>query len=205
MALVSGATATLPRYAHTGLFGRLVTPATGNRVDSEPPLPWAADNGAFAGFDGPAFLRMLDRDDLVQHKPTCLFVACPDAVGDADATAALFASWRREIADRGYPVAFVLQDGVERQGVPWDELDAVFVGGTTSFKLGPVAERLVREALARGKWAHIGRVNSVRRIRRFQSMGADSFDGTAMSMFPDVFFERFLPVLANHQTGLDLT
>ncbi len=41
----------------------------------------------------------------------------------------------------------------------WHRLDALFVGGSTYFKLGPTAAGLVREAKRRGLWTHMGRVN----------------------------------------------
>ena len=43
-------------------------------------------------------------------------------------------------------------------------LAAVFVAGSTAFKLGPAAAELVREARRRGLHAHMGRVSTARRI-----------------------------------------
>jgi hypothetical protein len=54
-------------------------------------------------------------------------------------------------APSAFPVALVLQDGQQDGAIPWEEIDAVFVGGTTEFKLGRVASRLTAEAKARGK------------------------------------------------------
>ena len=54
----------------------------------------------------------------------------------------------------------------------------MFVGGSTEFKLGPVAAALCQEAKARGLWVHVGRVNSRKRLRYSASIGADSADGT---------------------------
>lgn len=145
-------------------------------------LPWACDNSAFSGFDEARFLRMLDR---VAGRPGCLWVAGPDVVGQAAATLDLFEEWEPIIREHGLPVALVLQDGQEAVPVPWDRLDAVFVGGSTDWKLGPHARHLVTEAKALGKVAHCGRVNSRARIGYAAGIGCDSVDGSGFSRWPD--------------------
>jgi hypothetical protein len=182
--LVSGATKTVRRYSGSPYLGHLLTPSNGNRVESllETGLPWAADNAAFSGFDEGRFLRMLD---WIEGRAGCLFAAAPDVVADAEATLRLFGGWRREIASRGLPVALVAQDGLESLPVPWSGLDALFLGGSTGWKLGEHAEALCREAKARGKWVHMGRVNTRQRIRLAASWGCDSVDGTGFSRWPD--------------------
>jgi hypothetical protein len=52
------------------------------------------------------------------------------------------------------PIALVAQDGLERLPVPWEHLQAVFIGGSSQWKLGPHATSLVREAKERSKWVH---------------------------------------------------
>ena len=187
--MVSGATATHARYAATGLFGHLLTPRNGNapaRLGLNN-LPWAADNDAFHGFHAPRFCRMLSR---IASRPGCLFVACPDVVADASATRARFDRWEPVIRECGLPVAYVLQDGQENVPVPWDRCDAVFVGGSTEFKEGSIAQRLVSEAKHLGLWVHVGRINSRRRLKIMMQWGCDSYDGTSISMFPDKYFPR---------------
>jgi hypothetical protein len=181
--LVSGATKTVRHYSGSPYLGHLLTPANGNRVESllATGLPWAADNGAFSGFNEQRFLRMLDR---IEGRAGCLFVAAPDVVADAEATLGLFA-WRREIASRGLPVALVAQDGLEALRVPWGRFDALFLGGSTDWKLGEHAQALCREAKARGKWVHMGRVNTRQRIRLAASWGCDSVDGSGFSRWPN--------------------
>lgn len=78
----------------------------------------------------------------------------------------------------GYPAAYVLQDGQEHLPVPWEEIDAIFIGGSTAWKLGPHAARLVAQARARGKHCHMGRVNSLARLRYADAIGCHSADGT---------------------------
>jgi hypothetical protein len=141
----------------------------------------------FAGFDADAFLRMLAAIDGL---PGCLFVTCPDVVGDADATLEQWRAWRPVLA--GFPVAFVLQDGITSADVPWAELAAVFVGGSTGFKLGDDAAALCREARARGAHVHMGRVNSHRRIAYARALGCDSIDGTKWARWSDAWLAEGL-------------
>jgi hypothetical protein len=192
MLLVSGTTATMRRLAPDNArhLGHLVVPSQ-RATDSvrETGLRWAADNGAFAGFDAEAFRRLLRQR---QADAGCLWVACPDVVGDARATLARFAEWKDEIAGMGYPVALVGQDGVEDCEIPWYACAAWFVGGSTGWKLSRAAADLVGEARRRGKWCHMGRVNSLRRIRYAWEIGCDSVDGSSMSRFGDTHVPKFL-------------
>jgi hypothetical protein len=189
--LINGGPA-LDRFGPSGLVGRLVSPRSGNKV--RPGERWAADNDAFLAWDEGRFRRMLGR---LAGRPGCLFVAAPDVVGDAAATLARFAAWRPVIAAAGLPVALVGQDGAEGLAIPWDSLDAWFVGGSTAWKLSAAAADLVAEARARGKWTHMGRVNTRRRLRIAFDFGCDSVDGTGWSMFPDKYLRRDLPYVAN--------
>ena len=85
----------------------------------------------------------------------------------------------------GYRAALVLQDGATPETVPWQEIDAVFTGGSTAWKLSEDAYRLGAEAKHRGLWAHMGRVNSLRRLRAADVAGYDSADGTFLAWAPD--------------------
>lgn len=166
----------------TGELGQITTPR-----ERRPPLPgvtWAADNGCFGkGYPGDdAYLAWLRR-----HSPAasrCLFATAPDVVGDAEATAKRSAHMLAPIRELGYPVAYVLQDGQQDVPVPWEDIDAVFLGGSDDFKLGPVAAGLAREAKTRGKYVHVGRVNSYKRLSYSRSLGADSADGTFVNKAP---------------------
>lgn len=118
-------------------------------------------------------------------------------MGDAAATIELSRPWLPKIRALGYPAAFVAQDGQEGLPVPWDEFDVLFVGGSTDWKLGPHARDLAREAKARAKRVHVGRVNSERRWRYCEAsypfgLGADSVDGTFLTFGPDTNLPRLL-------------
>jgi hypothetical protein len=85
----------------------------------------------------------------------CLFATAPDVVGDAQATLrrAYMLGWIRYA---GLPAALVAQDGLEHLATPWDDFDALFLGGSTAWKLGPAARALSarRKAAASGStWA----------------------------------------------------
>jgi hypothetical protein len=141
------------------------------------------DNGAFAGFDATRFVAMLDR---YRQERGCLFVVAPDVVGDAASTLKLWPFWSQAIRGYGFPVAFVAQDGLTARMTPWTELDALFIGGTTAFKLSREARMLAGYAKARGKWLHMGRVNSRRRVKYALQLGVDSIDGTGWCRWADI-------------------
>lgn len=138
---------------------------------------WAADNGCFsqgAAFRMETFLEWLDR----QPRSGCLFVVAPDVPMDAQATLERFWTASTAIRRLGFPVALAAQNGLEDRGVPWPLLDALFIGGDTEWKLGSAAAAIAWQARQNGKWVHMGRVNSRRRLARALAMGCDSADGT---------------------------
>jgi len=198
MVLINGGGA-LDRFGANRRVGRLVSPRSGNRI--KPGERWAADNDAFLAWDKARFRRMLDRFEGI---PGCLFVAAPDVVADARATLGRFAEWQPTLAARGFPVAMVAQDGAESLALPWGEVDALFVGGSTDWKLSAHAADLAGEAKARGKWIHVGRVNTRRRLRIAYDIGADSCDGTGWSRFPDLYLRKELPFLESLHQQLTL-
>jgi hypothetical protein len=170
-------------FAHPNL-GRLVQPRhyPSIRETASRGIVWAADNDAFNGFDekaAAAFGRMLE---ALAGIPGCRFVSCPDVVGEAALTDLLFEEWAPRIARFGLPVAYVVQEaGVEYEprGVPWDAIQALFIGcALDREKLGARVRDLVVEAKERGKWVHMGRVNTSRRVAYAREIGCDSVDGT---------------------------
>lgn len=152
---------------------------------------WAADNDAYnQSFNPKTFLDWLRT--IAPYKDRCLFVACPDVVGDAAATLARFHAWRPRLENLDLPIAYVLQNGATPDTVPWTAIDAVFVGGTTDWKMGPDPLQLLVHAGRLGLWRHVGRVNSVKRMHHFWPF-ADSFDGTTFAIRPDNALRAFLP------------
>jgi len=162
---------------------------------------WAADTGCFKhpdGFDRAKYLAWLDgKREFVNN---CLFATAPDIVGDAEET------WRRSepvlplIRELGYPAALVAQDGIEDMSIEWDAFDALFIGGTTEWKLSEVALQLVAAANARGKHTHMGRVNSWKRLRLAALAGCDSTDGTRGVYAPTKALPEILGWLRKFET-----
>lgn len=190
--LVSGCTATVRKYRRRWRqnLGHLLTPNNGNSIKAivQSGLPWAADNAAFSSFNAEKYQKMLTRIAL---QPRCLFVVCPDVVGDARATLDLFGEWALTIRATGQPIAFVGQDGAENICLPWNDFYAWFIGGTDDWKLSRASVGLALEAKDRGKWVHMGRVNSFLRIRQAIAAGCDSFDGGSASMFGETYIPRY--------------
>ena len=158
--------------------GQLLTPLTRYRL-RDPSRPWAIDNGGYSGLDIRAFLALLDREK--HHANLCRFVTCPDIVSSARRTLELFEHWKPKLA--GWKLALACQDGQEHLPIPWAEIDAVFIGGSTNWKGSSHAAHIVQAAKAMGKWVHAGRVNDPARWAHFQKLGADSADGTGIARY----------------------
>jgi hypothetical protein len=199
-------------------LGRLLTPRHYSSVEktAEAGIPWACDNDGFNGINEDKLMMMLDR---IEGLPGCRFITAPDVVrclhcrrtkdgyggggacvcdgvgiyGDAELTAARFDDWYELLAQVGQPIALVIQNGQREVGVPWDRIDAIFVGGDDDFKLGEEAAELAREAHARGKWVHWGRVNSRKRMKHILETGAaDSCDGSSWARFRHTLLDKGL-------------
>jgi hypothetical protein len=196
----------IPIYKTMGL-GVMLTPVMGN--GATPGLPWAADTGCFKNPDGFDLGRYLDRlERWTATAGPCLFATAPDVLGDPDET------WRRSrnilpvLRHKGYRAALVSQDGLTDP--PWDAFDVLFIGGTDAWKLSEGAYQQATEAKARGKWAHMGRVNSADRYKAAMAAGYDSADGTFVGFGPDLNLPRVQswldqvksqPALWGHSSG----
>lgn len=166
-------------------FSVIVTPNMGNRLPDG--VLWAADTGCYSQgdkFDPIRYFHWLEARAYASDR--CLFATAPDVVGDATAT------WVRslwalpKIRSLGFKAALVAQDGIEDTKIEWDAFDALFIGGTTEWKLSSVVETLIVIAKNRKKWVHMGRVNSERRYRMARLSGCDSVDGTYIAFGPDI-------------------
>lgn len=157
---------------------QLLTPLT-RFTRQHPEAFFAVDNGAFAKFDADAFLALLEREKEAKH--LCRFVSVPDVVGSARRTLEVFEHWRFRM--NGWPLALVAQDGQEDLPIPWKGIEAVFIGGTTAWKLSEHAAAICKAGKALGKWVHAGRVNTPARFEYFEKLGADSIDGTGLSRY----------------------
>lgn len=167
-----------------GLIACMTTPAQGNRIPDG--ALYACDNGKF-GKGWPGETRWFEWlcTTVDRYGPDrCLWAVAPDVPFDAAGTLAESLPWLAKIRELGIPAAFAAQDGCDELGVPWDAFDVLFIAGSTEWKTGPVAEQLAREAKARGKQVHMGRVNSLARLRTAEWFGCDSADGTYLAFGP---------------------
>lgn len=157
---------------------QLLTPLTRFKPQ-RPDQEFAIDNGAFANFDPNQFRSLLARE--CSRKQLCRFVTVPDVVGSAIRTLEAFEYWVNRL--HGWKLAYVAQDGQESIGIPWNDIEAIFIGGSDDFKLSPYAAQIVKCAKIMEKWIHIGRVNEPKRFSNWKRFEVNSFDGTGISMF----------------------
>lgn len=139
-------------------------------------FPYVLDNGAWPAFvrskpfDDAAYQRLIGRAALASIAPD--WIAVPDVVCDKDAT---IENWYRrapELRKLGWPLAFVVQNGMVKEDVPAGA-DVVFVGGSTEWKWGTVTywcQHFPR--------VHVGRVNTEKLLWQAHRAGAESCDGS---------------------------
>lgn len=155
--------------------GQLIVPANTRRNWGG---VFAMDNSAFVSFDEPKFNRLQKKQ--LEHKGKCLFVSCPDIVGNARRTLEI---WRhRERFETGFELSLVIQDGIEDLDIPWEETPAIFIGGKDPWKDSQACIDVVKTAKILGKHVHCGRVNQVKRYRLFSDVGADTCDGSSIAL-----------------------
>jgi len=175
-----------------GQLCAISTPKQSNEI--MPGWHWCADNGCFGkGYPGDD-AYMLWLASKANLAGTCYFATAPDVIGDAAATLTRSAPFLPRIRALGYRAALVAQDGLEdlTHLIDWDSFDVLFIGGSTDWKLSAAAAGLVAEAKQRGKWVHMGRVNSRKRMRYAESIGVDSCDGTLLTYGPDLYVPKIL-------------
>lgn len=140
--------------------------------------PWgtyALDNGAFVAwtsgqlFDEAKFLKLCNRAKLAAAPA---WVAVPDVVTEREATLANWRQWHPKLEPFGWPLAFVVQNGMTPIDVPHDAA-VIFVGGSTEWKWETVAMWC-----AHFPRVHVGRVNTERLLWQAHRAGAESCDGS---------------------------
>ncbi len=147
-------------------------------------IPFILDNGAFTEFDEDKFLRMANAS---KNNIFCKYIVMPDVVGDAQATFNQFRHYKNLLGLRSNQTAFVLQDGAETGNMPdWNEFDCLFIGGTTEFKMSHKAYTIAKEAISKGLYVHVGRVNTPVRIIKWHG-NCHSIDGSGISKYDHMF------------------
>ena len=159
------------------------TPSNATRREG---FRYAIDNGAWEyhcqgiPFNGERFERLVDA-----HGRTADFIILPDIVAGGGNSLALSVSWLPRL--NGFrQLLLPVQDGMDPNAVlailrSWPHV-GIFLGGSTEYKLATMHDWGVAAA-ALGRWYHVGRVNSRRRIRMAAACGATSFDGTSATRF----------------------
>lgn len=211
------------------VLGCMTTPDQGN--DLPPGCRLGADNGKFGkswkGADH--WWAWLTKTVTRYGADRFVFAVAPDVPFDPHATLAESLPWLPKIRALGVPAAFVAQNGVTPELVPWDLIDVLFLGGgpeclpcgyvrppddrdtktcpecgakLTEWKESAAAGRLVAEALSRGLKGHIGRVSSWRRILIGVLFGCSTADGTYLRFGPDKNLRRLLDWLDEVDHGI---
>lgn len=182
-------------------FGQLRTPGTNYALSDDPGVEWAADNSMYSDPDIDRWVRWVARfDENRARRP--IWVALPDIVGDARRTLELFEHFK--LCTNELPRALVIQDGIQHVTVPWDDIDAIFIGGTDAFKLSAEAFNVARTANLLRKKIHIGRVNTAKRFRAWATDPktgkplADTGDGSGMDRFDHMLEDVIAQSRGNH-------
>jgi len=118
-------------FCHQEMFGRFVNPRR-QSVGLANWSAWVGDNGAFTGFDQDVFMRCIKK--LLRYKATCRCLTVPDVPFCWEPTLAKFRDWSPSIRRMGFPVGLAVQDGATVDNIPWTEIDALFIGGSTEWK-----------------------------------------------------------------------
>lgn len=162
----------LPDY----VAGQLIVPASTRRNWGG---VFAMDNSAFKQFNAKKFKRL--QENQQENKDNCIFVTCPDVVGNMRRTLEV---WKmRERFSHGFNLSLVMQDGAEDLDIPWSETECVFIGGKDPWKDSNACLDLVRTAKLLGKHVHCGRVNQIKRFELFSDVGADTCDGSSIAIY----------------------
>ena len=164
---------------------------------------WAADNGCFSDKWNETKWRVWLEGSMPMAG--CLFAVVPDVVADAERTLDRFYQYADAVRGLSYPVAFVLQDGAEQDLdlVPFHDFDCLFIGGSTEFKMSEHAIDYAIEARERGKWVHVGRVNSWSRYKAWAPY-ADSCDGTFLAFGPRTNLPKLMRWIDTHDQNPQL-
>lgn len=157
---------------------------------------FAADCGGYGGkFNPNVWLPWIDK--IADRGDRCLFAVVPDRFdpddldGNLAATAQMWEQWYEEVLVRGLRPAWVAQNGATPDDIP-PEAGAVFIGGSTDWKLSEQAWTVVTAARAHELWVHMGRVNGGGRFGAGYISGVDSADGNVLKYGYDRNIRRLL-------------
>jgi len=148
---------------------------------------YGLDNGAYIDynkgteFNGDKFLKMCKELGNGADR-----IAIPDVVGDSKKTLELARDWidKLEKLNLNTMLLIVWQDGMTREDLLPFVKDGygIFIGGTTEAKLVniPMISKLCREY---NVWCHVGRVNTLNRLKYCIKHKVHSIDGSGYTRF----------------------
>jgi hypothetical protein len=177
-----------------GRLGCITSPKDGHLIFPDDGWEVVADNGCFSNkWEHDRWLRW-----LLDVPRTIRFAVAPDVYDPTGAPCheATLERWRTYgplIERHGFTPAFVCQVGATVDNIP--DAAVYFLGGTTTWKLGPDAEQIAVTTRERGAWVHMGRVNTLRRLRVADDIGCHSVDGTYLTFGPDINLPRLFRFL----------
>jgi hypothetical protein len=149
-------------------------------------LSHGMDNGAWWAYQNQQpFREKLFMDLVERHGASSDFVVIPDIVAGGMKSLDFSLSWLPKLKHLK-KVLLPVQDGMDVFTVSailhkYPNM-GIFLGGSTEWKLKTMFQWGTVAAVTRRHY-HVGRVNSMRRIRLCAEAGADSFDGTSATMF----------------------
>lgn len=161
---------------HPSRIGWLIGPTGLAKTKLRDWMPFACDNDAFSAWanekewDYLAWINMLKKITSLRQSPRWVLV--PDVVAEREKTILAWEKYAPEASTFGFPLAFAVQDGMTPKDVPI-KADVVFVGGTTEWKWNNL--RLWTDNFIR---VHVGRVNSLNKLRLCERLNVESVDGT---------------------------
>jgi len=160
--------------SYPGRIGNLHTP---DSIRKPKPVPFALDNGVYGAWsngrewDEVKYYKALDFYDPLE----CRWTVVPDWVADKKLTLKKWDEHSDRIRQKGFTLAFAVQDGMSPDDVP-DDADVIFVGGSTEWKWRtlPIWGREFERV-------HAARVNTYRLLWMADDCGVESCDGTGFT------------------------
>lgn len=172
---------------------------------------WGQDNEEFARWRAG---RPLDDNGFWEHMlrvyedvqagrvPPPDFVVLPDIVAGGAASLARSVAWIPWLAPTGWPLLFVVQDGMSLADVEavLPDVDGLFVGGSSEWKWATGAA-WVDLAHRWGRPCHVGRVGTGKRALWAREIGADSWD-SCIPLWSQGNLDAFLNGMSETMPGL---
>lgn len=143
---------------------------------------YAIDNGAYSDFvNGRPFQTERFLKLLRTFGHNAEFIVIPDSVGNKTETLIFAEHWIRKLNGR---LLLVLQDDMKTEDIdPFKKyIYGLFMGGSTDWKLANIPI-FSNYCIKNDLYFHVGRVNSIKRLKYCINHNVDSIDGSGPSRF----------------------